>query len=186
MSQYFNYFPKIEYNKKIARNITRRVDFNRTVLADPYALLPYTILDDDRPEDVAHYYYGDVAHTWLVYHSINAIDPYYDWPLSYENFNNYIIKKYASMANTTGYEVIDWTQNTTITDNIKHYRSTDDNQDIISVDTFTLDPSINASEWDAIRFYDYETELNDNKRAINLLDRKYLSKAIEELGELMI
>ena len=185
MSQYFKHFPKIKYNGVMCRDITRRVDFSQTSLEDTYAFLPYTIMADDRPEDVAHFYYGDVKHTWIVYLSIRAVDPYYDWPLSYDNFNRFFIKKYAEMANATGYEVISWGQNTTITDNVVHYKRLDENQDIISVDTFTLDPDINASEWEAVRYYDYEVEINDNKRAIELIDRKYLSKMERDFRRLM-
>lgn len=185
MSVYFKYLPKVKYNNKMARDITRRADFKRTTLSDPYAFLPYTILDDDRPEDVAHYYYGDVEYTWLVHYALDEIDPYYSWPLSYEQFNSFIIKKYAEQANTTGYDVIAWTQNETITENIVHYRGTDDNADIISVDTFNLDPTIIEGDWDAIRYYEYEEELNNNRRAIQLLDRKYLNKVTDEIKALL-
>jgi len=185
MSVYFSKLPKVTYNDKITRDITRRVDFKRTTLDDNYAFLPYTIVDDDRPEDVAQYYYGGVEHTWVVYISTGMVDPYYDWPLNYEQFNAFIMKKYADMANTTGYPVIDWTKNTLITDNIVHYKNTDENEDLISVDTYTLDPNLNTSEWTAVRYYDYENEINENRRVINLIDRKYLGKLTNEIKDLM-
>lgn len=102
MSTYFKYFPNTIHNQKLLRDITRRVDFTQTSLADPYLFLPFTIQEGEKPEDVAYYYYGDVKYTWLVYLSAGVIDPYKDWPLDNQQFHSYIIKKYASQANTTG------------------------------------------------------------------------------------
>lgn len=185
MSIYFDYFPKIKYNGKIAKDITRRVDFRRTTFSDPYAFLPYTIMADDRPEDIAYYYYGSEEYTWVVYYSISAVDPYYDWPMGYDDFNKFIIKKYETQANTTGYDVIAWSKNTQITDNIIHYKGNDEYEDIISVDTFSLDPNLVGGDYDPVRAYDYELEINDNKRVIQLLDRKYLTKLEGEMRALL-
>ena len=74
-----------------------------------------------RPEDIAYYYYGSTDYTWLIYLANNIVDPYHQWPLSQENFNKYLIEKYAAKSGKTGYEVIDWTQNETIDENILYY-----------------------------------------------------------------
>lgn len=185
MSQYFKYFPKIKYDDRVARDITRRVAFRTKVFSDPYAFLPYLIQSDDRPEDVAHFYYGDVKYTWVVYFSNQMIDPYHDWPLNTRDFDRYIMNKYANEANTTGYGVVAWAQNTLITDNIIEYRSDDDDELIISPKTYELDPTIVEGDWTAWRVYDYESELNDNKRSIVLLDRKYISIMDREIEEIM-
>jgi len=185
MSVYFSYFPKIKYDGRVARDITRRNVFRSTVFADPYAFLPYMLESDDRPEDVAHFYYGNVSLTWLVYFSNQIVDPYFDWPMSSRDFDRYIINKYEEQANTTGYAVLAWTQNTLIDDNIVEYRNNDEPEIVLSPDTYRLDTSLLGSEWSPIRVYDYESELNDNKRSILLLDRKYTNQALEEMKELL-
>jgi len=185
MSTYFKYFPKDTHRNQLVTDITKRVDFTNTTLADPYAFLPYTIKNDYKPEDVAYYYYGDVKYTWLVYLSNNIIDPYYDWPMNYENFQKYIIKKYADLSGQTGYNVIAWTQDETSNTNIIHYKNNADEDITISTTTFNLDTSLDASEWTAVRYYDYEDQLNEDKRVINLLDNRYAQRAEKELKAIL-
>lgn len=184
MAKYFEYFPRTVQSNKQVIDITRRVDFNDTTLGDPYVFLPFTIEDGEKPEDIAFNYYGDVKYTWLVYLSAGIIDPYFDWPMDTRVFDDYIIKKYAAQANTTGTAVIDWTQNTTITTNIVHYYNVNDGT-IISKDTFANSTNIVQDDYEALRFYEYEVELNENKRAITLLSKSYVRQAEQELKEIL-
>lgn len=96
MSSYFKYFPKVDYLNQSVINITKRVKIRDDILNDPYAYLPYTISEEDRPEDIAYYYYGDVDKVWLVYLANNIVDPYTQWPLSSDNFYKTMAKKYSA------------------------------------------------------------------------------------------
>ena len=183
MSVYFENFPTTIHTNKRVIDITRRVDFDRSILKDPYVFMPYVIKEEEKPEDIAYYYYDDVRFTWLVYFSVGLIDPYFQWPLSNRKFDEYIIDKYAEQANTTGYDVISWTQNTNITDNILHYENGDG--DIISVDTYTLDDTLIEADWSPIRYYDYEFRKNEERRHIELVDVRYANQAEKELKELL-
>ena len=64
------------------------------LLTNPYLFLPYTIQHDDRPEDIAYYYYGDVDKVWLVYLANDIIDPYTDWIQTDTNLEKTVRKKY--------------------------------------------------------------------------------------------
>lgn len=121
MSNYFNNFPIINYDGVNVRDITRRNHFISPNLNNPYLFLPYTVKDGEKPEDIAYYYYGSVDYTWLVLLANNIIDPYHDWHLSEDNFNKYLMDKYKERSGKTGYEIVDWTKNETITDNIFYY-----------------------------------------------------------------
>lgn len=127
MSQYFSKFPVIKYNKIDAVDITRRSTFVERNLSNPYIFLPYTVKEGERPEDIAMLYYGSVDYTWLVLLANKLLDPYYDWPLDDSDFHNYLIKKYADESGKEGYEVVDWTRNQTINDNILYYYKELDN-----------------------------------------------------------
>lgn len=183
MAVYFQNFPNVTHTGELVKDITRRVDFSRSILNDPYVFLPYTIQSEERPEDIAYYYYDSVRYTWLVYLSVRLIDPYFQWPMSTRQFDKYIINKYQVQANTTGNAVIAWTQNTNITENIIHYTNADG--DIISPDTYTLDADLVEGDWTAVRFYDYESRLNDDRRTIELVDKKYAKRAEEQLKDLL-
>jgi len=121
MSRYFTNFPKINYQGKQVRNITNRSKVRDDLLSDPFIFLPYTVADGEQPETVAQLYYGSVDDTWLVLLANNMADPYYDWPMSDEEFDQYFIDKYSELSGKTGFDVIRWGQNETITDNIVYY-----------------------------------------------------------------
>lgn len=94
MSRYFTYFPKVEYLGRTVTDITRRVKIVEDLANDPYAFLPYTIKDDDKAEEIAYHYYGDQNKVWMVYLANQIVDPYSQWPLSTENFDKSMLKKY--------------------------------------------------------------------------------------------
>ena len=121
MSNYFDKMPIINYNGYQVRDLTRRNRFLPVSISNPYLFLPYTITDEDRPEDIAYYYYGSTDYTWLVLLANNIIDPYHDWPLKEDDFYQYLIKKYEKASGKKSYEVVDWTQNENLSDNIVYY-----------------------------------------------------------------
>jgi hypothetical protein len=121
MSKYFTNYPTIEYQGKQIRDITRRSKVRDELLSDPFVYLPFTVRDGERPETIAQLYYGSVDDTWLVFLANNMTDPYYDWPMSDEEFDQYFIDKYSELSGKTGYDVIRWGQNETIRDNVVYY-----------------------------------------------------------------
>lgn len=86
MPSYFTHFPTVNYNGVILTDVTRRAKFLENLRVDPLTFLPYTVSGDDRPEDVAFYYYGDAGFVWLVYLANNIIDPYTDWVMTDSDF----------------------------------------------------------------------------------------------------
>jgi hypothetical protein len=121
MSKYFTNYPTIEYQGKQIRDITKRSKIRNEILSDPLIFLPFTVRDGEKPETIAQLYYGSVDDTWLVLFANNMTDPYYDWPMSDEEFDQYFIDKYSELSGKTGYDVIRWGQNETIRDNIVYY-----------------------------------------------------------------
>ena len=121
MSNYFDQMPIINYNGYQVRDLTRRNRLLPMSISNPYLFLPYTIADEDRPEDIAYYYYGSTDYTWLVLLANNIMDPYYQWPLKEDDFNKYLIKKYEQRSGLSGYAVVDWAKDETVDDNIVYY-----------------------------------------------------------------
>lgn len=121
MSRYFQNFPIIEYKGKRVRDITRRNEFLKSVTTNPFLFLPYTVKDNERAEDVADFYYGSTDYVWLVYLANNIIDPYHEWPMDEQTFNNYLIEKYAEQTGLEGTDVLDWIRDQDNDDNILYY-----------------------------------------------------------------
>lgn len=93
---YFSKFGTISYNDSIVNNIISSVRFRDAVRSKVNVFYPYTIKEGERPESIASFYYDDERYYWVVMLSNNIIDPYYQWPLTLNDFNKFIIKKYQS------------------------------------------------------------------------------------------
>jgi len=193
MPKYFRYFPEITYQKRQVKNITRRVRFLESVATDPRVFLPYVIKDGENVDEISYHYYGTTDYVWLVYLANNIIDPYYDWPMSTANMDPFIADKYRDVAekdesrSLSDREVIQWTQNASITSNIAYYTNRDDPDVKLSTDSYGigLDPDFQAEDWDPLRYYDYEFLQNEDKRHIFLIDRAFATQTEAELKSLI-
>ena len=198
MSKYFRYYPQTQYAfangsftiEKSVKNISLKTSLiNNLSQNDPYSFLRYTIREDEKAEDIADFYYDDPAMSWLVYFANDIVDPYTQWPKTYENFTEYFRKKYASQALPTGTDAIVWGQDTTRTDNIVHWKKTDDETILISPDSYIRAQTFNgdfvAGDWTAVRRFDYEMEENEELRNIILVNSSYSTTVLENLRSLL-
>jgi len=173
---YFSKFPLTKRNKEHVVDITRRAKLSNSIANTNY--LPYTVKEGMRPEDVAYLYYGDAELAWLVLLANNIIDPYTQWPKSQANLDAFIIKEYATQSGTTNEAVLTWAQNTSLTNNIKYYKSKFVSDIRINHATYTANPT---SEWTPVRVYDYEFDLNERRRIVSLFNRDY----VDQIGEML-
>lgn len=97
MPGYFNFFPSTSYANNIVTNIIAKVKFDQSVQENLAIFYPYTIIQGERADQIAARVYDDPTLDWIIYMSNNITDPYYDWPLSQEQFNQYILAKYGSI-----------------------------------------------------------------------------------------
>lgn len=99
MSNYFKNFPVVSYDGAYLRNILHRVKFNDNVKNFYSAFYPYTIKDGERLDMISEEYYGQSSSMWIIQLVNDIVDPYYDVPLSEENFKQFLIKKYGNIRN---------------------------------------------------------------------------------------
>ena len=97
MAGYFNFFPTTNYANNLATNIIAKVKFDESVQQNLAIFYPYNIKQGERADHIAARVYEDPTLDWIIYMSNNIMDPYYDWPLSQEQFNQYILAKYGSL-----------------------------------------------------------------------------------------
>ena len=97
MSGYFSRFPSIAYGNALATNILARIKLNSLVRDKKLVFHPYVLKEGERPDTIAEHYYGDPYFAWLVYFANEMIDPYYEWPLSQRDFEQYIRNKYTTI-----------------------------------------------------------------------------------------
>ena len=194
---YFSKFPQIKYNNADVLDLTRRVKLANATRAFNYH--PYVVPEGFRPEDVAFEFYGDPEAAWLVLFSSEIIDPYTNWPKSQNNLDSFVRKEYVTQrdaAVASGYrgygekDVKIWTEDLTTDTNILRYKSnriresgtggvyinnaTHETGDALRPDGTRIFPGFVAAEWDPVRIYDYEFELNEDRRHIKLFKPEYL------------
>ena len=98
MAKYFDKFPLVSYSNNVAKNIIARVDFTSKTRNDINANFDYVLTDGlSRPDMVSQAYYNSPWYDWVLYINNNVMDPYYDYYVSEENLNEYIISKYGSL-----------------------------------------------------------------------------------------
>jgi len=97
MAGYFNFFPSTNYANNLVTNIISKVKFDQSVQENFAVFYPYTIQQGERADQIAARVYDDPTLDWIIYLSNNITDPYYDWPLSQEQFNQYILEKYGTI-----------------------------------------------------------------------------------------
>lgn len=95
---YFDKFPLIQYSNNIVRNITARSIFSDATKNDKRLFYPYTIEGGDRADTLSYLYYDNPGYSWLVWTSNDIIDPYYEYPLSEKELNDFVIKQVGSVA----------------------------------------------------------------------------------------
>ena len=182
MSNYFSIFPKATYDisgntvTKEATDILRRFIVRLVVDKRVTEIYQYNIKDGDRPDIIAHKYYGSSDYDWVIMMLNNIYDVNYDWPLSQQNFIKFLISKYGSIALAKSgvhhYEQI-------IQQESWNALGTHIPEIVVTVDLATYTALI-ATDRKSISSYDYELALNDSKRIINILDVKYLDKIVDK------
>lgn len=97
--RYFSNFPIVSYANNAVRNVFAKVKLDKTFKEYAHSFYPYDIEQGDRPDIISFAYYEDSYNDWMVYYANQIIDPYYDYFLDQQQFNDYIESKYGSMSN---------------------------------------------------------------------------------------
>jgi len=156
-------------NQKIV-NLAIGVKLNQLVEQDALSFLDYVAESGMQPDHIAHDYYEDSKYAWLVLLANKIVDPYFQWPLDTYDFDQWIKKKYGSIAAA---------QATTIHCEHKTKKLT------VSADSLTVSNGVSSSDYDAIDAYTYWDRINDNRRHLKIVNRVYLPSIDKQLKDLM-
>lgn len=97
MYNMFEKFPVIDYANNLTTNILARVVFSDAAKKTSSVFYPYAVENGERPDIIAANYYGDARYSWVIYLSNNIVDPYYEWPLTENELQANIVRKYGSV-----------------------------------------------------------------------------------------
>jgi len=174
---YFNNLPTIIYpfkDKNIrVRDIVRRVGIENNIakkaLYQKLSIVNYYVTDGEMPEHVSMALYGTVEYYWTVLVLNDIINLNTDWPIHQNNMFDYVEDKYgANNATDTHHYIL---------------ADTEDDDEPIIVD---YDPAKWAnSEILDVTNYEYETQLNDNKRQIKVLRKDSVASFVDRYQDLI-
>lgn len=199
MPFFFRNFPTAKYDvhtlggDTLRQSIGAKHDFLRDLVTVQNPLVRYkikdilksktalyytrTVNDNETAEFIAERYYGDESLDWVLYVTNDIIDPYYDWPLEYNSFINYIKKKYGSVPaaqqQVHHYEKI-------VVERKRLFDGTIVEPVSITIDETTYN-TLPTSQKRLVDSYTYEEEANDAKRTIKILQKSYLPKFLDEV-----
>ena len=188
MSEFFQHYPQINYDisglkpakTKSAINIMVRSKIKSMVLDNIVAYFPYTIPEAERPDVTAYKEYGDVKYTWLIFLINDIHDPIYQWPLNAREFGAYIKNKYGTLSYAQS-TVHHYEQ--TIRERVEATGTSEPfSKATIEVDLTTYN-TLAAGSRRIVYYYDWETERNEDKRNIKLIDRNHVSDILAEQAE---
>ncbi len=100
---FFSELPTIPFINKDGsqsnlRDIIRRVVFSDESYLNISNYDYYTVKDTDTPDSIARDFYDNPDYHWVIILYNNAFDPFYTFPLSQRNLDDYINKKYEGSA----------------------------------------------------------------------------------------
>jgi Base plate wedge protein 53 len=197
MPRFFNYYPKLLYTSNgtstVITDLMTRPALVGHIFDDASLYYQYDIQDGDTPEMIASKYYGDAELHWAVMIPNNIVDPFYDWPMTFNQFSEYIVDKYGSQANALAtihhYEkVVETTDGLTGDITINNYEV--DYNTYINVESTTVTltspiPVTIQTYGEAVDCFTYEDELNESKRTIYLIRSELIDSVKTQFRNLM-
>ena len=193
-NSYFRQLPELDYpslandrnsayDYQVVKNIFKRAIVRNDIFDEVTAFTKYSVEGDERPDQVAFNFYNDPNYDWVVLTTNNIIHVRDEWPMGNNDFLTYVNSKYTTQELS----------------NIHHYETKiirDSRGRLIQPKGLTVPAghSITFLDNGALRtessltsftFFEYETNLNDEKRNINVLRPEYLTIFLEDFEEIM-
>lgn len=198
MSNYFRQVPDLEYVSRSkdaiigeyskVKNLFKRGKLREDIFQNLSFFTKYNIKGDDRPDNVAFKIYGDSDLDWVVLICNNILNVQSEWPMTQEVFDEYVLDKYGDYD--------------TLYNGVHHYETLEVKNSLgvvvlpagLQVDSdYTLtfyDSEINGYTFKTdivvpVTNYEYEENLETNKRTIFVLKPRYLNVVKDDLEEIM-
>jgi len=110
MASYFRQVPNFDYvsrnpgDKYISeyipvKNLFKRGKLREDIFGNLAFFEKYSIIGDERPDNVANKFYGDSTLDWVVLLSNNILNIQSEWPMTQDTFDNVMLEKYGSYEN---------------------------------------------------------------------------------------
>ena len=171
------------YDYQIVKNFFKRAVLRDDIFNGVTAFTKYSVQDNERPDQVAYTFYNDVGLDWVVLTTNNIVHVRDEWPMGSQDFLTYLNAKYTAeeLSNIHHYE----------TKIIRNSRGqliqpeglfVPENHSVSFLDNGVLRTE---SSLKSVSFLQHETNLNDAKRNINILETDFLNAFLQDFREIM-
>ena len=198
MSKYFRYLPEVDYVNRLpdakigdyikVKNLFKKGKLRDDIFQDLSFFTKYKIVGNDRPDNVAFEVYDDASLDWVILLCNNILNVQTEWPMEQNNFDAYMLDKYGDYD--------------TFYSGIHHYETIE----VRNSDGFLIVPAGLQVQSDyTVSFYDvgsdsqvdarniivpvtnyeYEINIEENKRNIFVLKQEYLGIILNDMEEIM-
>ena len=123
--------------------------------------MPYVIVENETPEMVSYNFYGTPLHHWVILLINEIVNPREEWPISETQLLEKIALQYPENNRNDIYE---WREKN-YGYVVEYDEELEDDEEIYSV-----------------TIYEYETEKNEAKRNIKVLDSNFITEFITEFN----
>ena len=174
---YFSQFEQGYYdlkgdgNEKLVTDLMTRVKVRSKIIDEASLYDKYDVPSGERPEDTAFKHFGSAQYHWVILMTNNITDAFYEWPMSEQTFETFLIDKYTNPDAIHHYEVTQSSGKTTA-------NGPEDYSYLIEVNS-------DAAGAQSVSNREYEQRLQDSRRQIQLLNPSYLNTFLEEFNELV-
>ena len=207
MSNYFRKLPDFEYVSRLpdakisdyitVKNIFKKNELSKDIVDEATVFTEYQIQGDDRPDNVAFEIYRDSTLDWLILLCNNIINIQSEWPLLQNDFDRFILDKYAIFDTTLYTSAYNY-----LYSGIHHYETKeikDSNGVVIVPQGLHVASDYSITYWDTtvngyvaqtdvpepVTNYEYESDIENRKRNIRILKPIYLNIVRDDMKELM-
>ena len=198
MSNYFNLVPDFEYVSRLpdakisdyitVKNLFKRVFLREDIYQNLTFFKKYSVVGDDRPDNVAAQVYEDSTLDWLILLTNNIINVQNEWPLPQEDFDRYLLDKYNDNYDK-------------IYNEVHHFETIEvkDSNDVVIVpEGLEVSEDFSTTYYDyfigglttannitrPVTNYQYEEKIENKKREIFILKPEYISVIMDDIDDI--
>jgi len=204
---YFENVPDFEYVTRasepknisdytIVKNLFKRGKLRQEIFGNLNFFTKYSIIGDERPDNVAYEIYNDETLDWVILLSNNILSIRTEWPLPQSGFDRFLITKYK-----VGSESDENTYNRIY--NVVHHYESPEIKNTLGITVLPkgleIPQDFSLTYYDAglreeviksniaipITNYEYENKIQEEKRNIFILKPIYLNVVFNDLESIM-
>ena len=199
MASYFRQVPKFDYVSRNAdeknisdyievKNLFKRGKLREDIFGNLSFFTKYSIIGDERPDNVAYNAYGEETLDWVVLLSNNILNIQTEWPMTQQVFDRFVLSKYGDyntlyngVHHYESREILNYIGNIVIPKGLE----VDQNYSVSYYDFSTEQDVTVTNVAQPVTNYEYENKIQEEKRNIFILKPLYLNVVFNDIEDIM-